>query len=140
MNEIGDAGARQSVCAVAPDAGAARRYPPLRAHVGHLGVHQCRTTLGQACRSARGAIRRVSRSVALYMHMGDTQTRFCSVIPRSEKGRNIGGRGQRRLPPRPCVACARCVSIESSQALSRRRRFFMAHPLAPCQHRIVELF
>ena len=64
-------------------------------------------------------------STAMYWSMGETTTRFSSVIPRKRNGRNIGGGGLARSTSNPC-AFTFCANqfVTSLRNFSSRNRTF----------------
>ena len=54
-------------------------------------------------------------SVAEYWHMGETTTRFASVMPRSRNGWNIGGTGRVTSASKPCARTS-CATTRSTSA------------------------
>ena len=89
-----------------------------------ISVNTGRRRRWRASRSARGASRSACRRRAEYWHIGETTTRFSSVMPRSRNGWNIGASGFAASTSKPDAADVarnhRSISATNSGARSAR--------------------
>ena len=63
-------------------------------------------------------------STAEYSHMGETTTRFRSVMPRSRKGVNMGGGGGSRGSSKPLSSLTLRANQRSTAAMKPSSRTF----------------